>query len=202
MLESMEELRAAVEGCTKCPLHETRNNVVFGQGNSNAEVLFIGEAPGQNEDEQGKAFVGRSGLLLDKMLAYVGLSRDHNIYISNIVKCRPPGNRDPLNEEATTCIDYLRNQVHIIRPKIIVCLGRVASTRIISPDFKVTQQHGLFYERGGVQIMGTFHPAALLRNPRQKPEAMEDFAKLKKLIGEICSPEYEQQRAALEQELL
>lgn len=201
MLESMDELRNKVENCTACSLHRTRTNIVFGQGDPNAQVLFIGEGPGKNEDEQGLPFVGRSGKLLDKMLAYIGLSREHNIYIANIVKCRPPENRDPSNEESKACIDYLRNQVHIIRPKIIVCLGRVAAIRIISPDFKVTQQHGVFYDRGGVQIMGTFHPAALLRNPQQKPEAMKDLIMLKNLIGNICSPEYEQERARLEKEL-
>lgn len=199
MIESMEELKQQVCGCQNCSLHETRTNAVFGVGNPNAEVLLIGEGPGKNEDEQGVPFVGRSGQLLDKMLGYVGLSRKQNIYIANIVKCRPPENRDPSQAESDACIGYLRNQVYLIRPRIIVCLGRVAATRIISPTFKVTQEHGRFIERNGTLLMGTFHPAALLRNPGQKPEAMKDMMALRAKIAEVCSPAYEQQRQELEQ---
>ena len=200
MLESFSELKKEVAECKACGLCETRTNIVFGVGNESAEVMFIGEGPGKNEDEQGQPFVGRSGQLLDKMLAHVGLSREHNIYIANIVKCRPPENRDPSKEESEACIGFLRNQVHLIRPKIIVCLGRVAATRIISPTFKVTQEHGQFFERNGMLLMGTFHPAALLRNPNQKPEAMKDFIALKEKIGQVCSVEYEQQRKIREAE--
>ena len=181
-----ESLEAACRSCEKCGLCKTRQNVVFGTGNRNAEVLFIGEGPGANEDEQGLPFVGRGGQLLDKMLAGVGLSREHNIYIANMVKCRPPQNRDPLPEEQDACADWLRNQVALMRPKIIVCLGRVSACRVISPDFKVTKQHGQFFEKNGVLLMGTLHPAAILRNPNQKPAAFADFLALRDKIGEVC----------------
>ena len=131
--------------------------------------------------------MGRGGQLLDKMLASVGLSRKKNIYIANIVKCRPPQNRDPLPDEQEACIGWLRQQVSLIRPRIIVCLGRVAACRIISPDFKVTRQHGEFFEKNGVLMMGTLHPAALLRNPSQKPDGFADFLKLRDKIGEVCT---------------
>ena len=182
-----EQLETACKGCTACGLSATRHNVVFGVGNPEAEVLFIGEGPGENEDLQGQPFVGRGGQLLDKMLASVGLSREKNIYIANIVKCRPPQNRDPLPDEQEACIGWLRQQVSLIRPRIIVCLGRVAACRIISPDFKVTRQHGEFFEKNGVWMMGTLHPAALLRNPSQKPDGFADFLKLRNKIGEVCT---------------
>lgn len=179
MIENFEELRSTVLACRSCKLCQTRNNVVFGVGSPRAKVMFIGEGPGENEDLQGEPFVGRGGQLLDKMLAHVGLSRENNIYIANMVKCRPPKNRDPEREEIDACIGYLRNQVHLIRPKVIVCLGRVAACAIIDPKFKVTKQHGEFIERNGTMMMGTFHPAALLRNPANKPDGLEDFIKLK-----------------------
>ena len=160
MIENFEELKSICLACKACPLAETRTNVVFGKGNPNAEVMFIGEGPGKNEDLQGEPFVGRSGKLLDLLLDAVDLSRDKNIYIANMVKCRPPENRDPKPEEIQKCIGYLRNQTHIMRPKIIVCLGRVPSCSIISKDFKVTQQHGEWFVRNGVHMMGTYHPAA------------------------------------------
>ena len=164
----------------------TRTNVVFGVGNRQAEVLFVGEGPGENEDLQGEPFVGRGGKLLDQMLAAVGLSRAHNIYIANMVKCRPPHNRDPQPAEQEACIDFLREQTALLRPKIIVCLGRIAACRLIDPNFKVTRQHGEFTEKGGIWFMGTFHPAALLRNPRQKPDGFADFVALRDKIQEIC----------------
>ena len=154
------------------------------------QVLFIGEGPGQNEDLQGEPFVGRGGQLLDKMLKAIDLDRNKNIYIANIVKCRPPQNRDPLPEEQEACIGWLRNQVALIRPKIIVCLGRIAAMKIIKPDMKITKEHGIFFERNGLLMMATLHPAALLRNPRQKPDAFEDFLKLQKKINEICEHTY------------
>ncbi len=180
-------LEQSCKTCRACGLCETRNNVVFGTGNPNAEVLFIGEGPGENEDKQGLPFVGRGGQLLDTMLEAVGLSRKHNIYIANMVKCRPPHNRDPLPEEQDACAHWLTKQIAYIRPKIIVCLGRVAAFRMISPDFKVTRQHGQFFEKDGVLYMGMFHPAAILRNPNQKPEAFADFLKLRDKILEICT---------------
>ena len=179
-------LEETCRGCTACPLAATRKNVVFGVGNPAAEVLFVGEGPGANEDEQGEPFVGRAGQLLDKMLAAVGLSRQHNIYIANMGKCRPPQNRDPLPEEQDACLHWLKAQTALLRPKILVCLGRVAACRLIAPDFKVTRQHGEFFEKKGMLLMGTLHPAALLRTPSQKPDALEDFLKLREKIGEVC----------------
>lgn len=180
-----EELESACKSCHKCKLAETRTNVVFGVGNRNADVLFIGEGPGENEDLQGEPFVGRGGQLLDKMLAAVDLDRHSNIYIANIVKCRPPKNRDPEQEEQEACLNWLRAQVSLIRPKIIVCLGRVAAMKLIKPDIKITKEHGIFFEKSGVLMMGTLHPAALLRNPNNKPAAFEDFLKLRQKLDEL-----------------
>ncbi|MBC8570737.1 uracil-DNA glycosylase [Zongyangia hominis] len=195
MFEDMNTLREHCLSCRKCGLCETRTQVVFGVGNPQAEILFIGEGPGEQEDLTGEPFVGRGGQLLDKMLFAVDLSRKENIYIANIVKCRPPKNRDPLPEEQEACIDYLRNQVLLIRPKIIVCLGRIAAQKLLKPDFKVTREHGVWFEKNGVQMMGTFHPAALLRNPASKPAAMEDFFALRDKIQEICSHTYPAEEA-------
>lgn len=182
-----DQLKTACENCRNCALCETRHNVVFGVGNPEAEVLFIGEGPGENEDLQGEPFVGRGGKLLDTMLEAVGLSRKHNIYIANMVKCRPPKNRDPLPEEQDACGEWLKRQIEMISPKIVVCLGRIAAFRMISPDFKVTKEHGQFFEKDGVLYMGMFHPAAILRNPNQKPVAFADFVALRDKITEICT---------------
>ncbi len=190
---SMEELREKCLNCKNCGLCETRTNIVFGTGNPNSKVLFIGEGPGENEDLQGKPFVGRGGQLLDKMLSVVDLSRDKNIYIANMVKCRPPKNRDPQDEEVAACRPWLEEQIRLIDPKIIVCLGRVAALRFIDPNFKVTKEHGQFREMNGRLVMGTLHPAALLRNPNNKPAAMEDFFALQEKIKEICPETYELQ---------
>lgn len=185
MIDNWETLRESCMECRKCGLCETRHNVVFGVGNPQAKVLFVGEGPGENEDLQGEPFVGRGGQLLDKFLAAVDLDRKKNIYIANIVKCRPPKNRDPLPEEQEACIGWLRNQFALLRPKIIVCLGRVAGMKMIKPDLKITKEHGIFFEKGGVLMMPTLHPAALLRNPNQKPAAFEDFLKLREKIDEL-----------------
>lgn len=190
MYKSFEELEKVCKACEKCELCKTRHNVVFGVGNKNAEVLFIGEGPGENEDLQGEPFVGRGGQLLDKMLNAVDLDRNKNIYIANIVKCRPPQNRDPLQEEQDACIDWLRNQVALMKPKIIVCLGRIAAMKIIKSDMKITKEHGIFFEKNGVIMMATLHPAALLRNPANKPAAFEDFLKLREKIKEVCKNTY------------
>ena len=181
-----EELRRQCHACDACPLAATRQNVVFGVGCEDAEVLFVGEGPGANEDKQGEPFVGAAGQLLDRMLAAVGLHRQKNIYIANIVKCRPPGNRDPLPEEQEACIGWLRRQTALLRPKIVVCLGRVAACRIMDPDFKVTRQHGQFVQKNGLWMMGTLHPAAILRNPAQKADAFRDFLALQEKIKEVC----------------
>lgn len=191
MIDNFAELEIQCKQCQKCGLCETCTNVVFGVGTPDAEVMFIGEGPGQNEDEQGEPFVGRGGKLLDKMLEAIDLDRKKNIYIANIVKCRPPKNRDPLPEEQTACVDWLRNQFALIRPKIIVCLGRIAAAKIIKPDIKITKEHGIFFEKGNVLMMATLHPAALLRNPNNKPAAFEDYLKLQEKIKEICDHTYE-----------
>jgi len=182
MYENFEGLRKDCFSCNKCPLGETRTNLVFGVGNEKAEILFVGEGPGENEDLQGEPFVGKAGKLLDQYLTVIDLDRNKNVYIANIVKCRPPQNRDPLPEEQEACIEWLREQTRLIKPKIIVCLGRIAATRLISPDFKVTRQHGQFIKKGNIFFMGTFHPAALLRNEAQKADALSDFQKLREMI--------------------
>ena len=185
MFSSWKELEESCFSCQKCSLSETRKNLVFGVGNKEAKIIFVGEGPGEQEYLKGDPFVGKSVQLLDQYLELIDLSRKTNIYIANIVKCRPPGNRDPKEEEAQMCISHLRNQVYLIRPKIIVCLGRVAAQRLISPDFRVTKQHGEFYEKNSVYMMGTFHPSALLRNPGNKPDALSDFQKLREKIREL-----------------
>lgn len=191
MFQTWEELKNACAECRKCGLCENRHNVVVGVGSPEAEVMFIGEGPGENEDLQGEPFVGRAGKLLDKMLTAVDLDRNKNIYIANIVKCRPPQNRDPKPDEQEMCIDWLRDQVRLIRPKIIVCLGRIAAARIIKPDIKITREHGQFIEKNGVLMMAMLHPAAILRDPRKKPEAFNDFLILRDKINEICTHTYE-----------
>ena len=185
MYETWEELKSACLECRKCELAATRTQVVFGVGNPQAKVMFVGEGPGQNEDLQGEPFVGRGGQLLDKYLAAVDLDRKTNIYIANIVKCRPPQNRDPLPGEQEACIGWLRNQFTLLRPKIIVCLGRIAAMKMIKPDIKITREHGQFFEKNGVLFMATLHPAALLRNPSQKGLALEDFLRLREKIDEL-----------------
>ncbi len=182
---NLSQLNEKCLDCRACGLCEGRTNLVFGTGNENAKIMFVGEGPGEQEDLQGLPFVGRSGQLLDKLLAAVDLSRDENVYIANIVKCRPPKNRDPLPEEQDECIKWLRDQFKIIRPKIVVCLGRIAAQRLISPDFRVTRQHGEFTEKGGVLFMGTYHPSALLRYPENKEAAFADFLALRDKIEEL-----------------
>ncbi|MFV0496906.1 MAG: uracil-DNA glycosylase family protein [Candidatus Fimivivens sp.] len=191
MANSLAALRDDLKDCQGCRLCEQRNNVVFGAGPADARVMLIGEGPGQNEDETGEPFVGRGGILLDKMLDAVALSRTSNIFIANMVKCRPPQNRDPQADEMEACLPFLREQVRLIRPRIIVCVGRISAQRLISPDFKVTKQHGAFFEKNGVLMMGTFHPAALLRNPNQKPMAFEDWLKLRDMIKKECPEVYD-----------
>ena len=188
-----DELESSCRQCMQCELGATRTNLVFGVGNPEAEVLFIGEGPGEQEDLRGEPFVGRSGQLLDKYLAAIDLDRRRNIYIANMVKCRPPGNRDPKPEEQDLCLQWLTAQVKLMRPKIIVCLGRIAAQRIISKDFKVTKEHGMFFEHNGMLRMGTFHPAALLRNPNQKPDALADFLGLREKIQQVCERTYSQE---------
>jgi DNA polymerase len=184
--DGWEKLKAECLACDRCALSETRTQVVFGVGDPESEVLFIGEGPGAEEDLRGEPFVGRAGQLLDVMLASVGLKRE-SIYIANIVKCRPPGNRDPLNMEQDACLYWLREQTKLIKPKIIVCLGRVAAMRIISPDYKITAEHGQWVNKGGYWMTAVYHPAFLLRDPRRKPDAFSDMKSLENKMREVCS---------------
>jgi DNA polymerase len=181
-------LEQACMDCQKCALADTRHNVVFGVGPKNAQIMCIGEGPGEYEDLQGEPFVGRAGQLLDDMLELIDLDRAKNVYIANIVKCRPPQNRDPLNAEQDACIGYLRNQVALIRPKIIICLGRIAATRLIREDFKITREHGQWFEKAGVHMIALYHPAAILRDPSKRPDTFEDLKRIQAKIQEICPP--------------
>ena len=189
-MQSWEELENECKSCTKCELHKTRTNVVFGVGNRSSEVLFIGEGPGESEDLKGEPFVGRSGKLLDDMLKIIGLSRTENIFIANIIKCRPPGNRDPLNTEREMCKDWLMAQIALISPKIVVCLGRISATEMIDSELKITRDHGRWYDIDGVNFMAMYHPAALLRDPHKKPDTFVDLKNLESKIKQICKRTY------------
>lgn len=184
-----DKLKSACHSCEKCALCETRTNVVFGVGTENAEVLFIGEGPGEQEDIKGEPFVGRAGKLLDDMLAIIDLDRT-NIYIANMVKCRPPKNRDPLGIEKDACLPWLREQVRLISPKIIVCLGRISAATIIRDDFKISREHGQWIEKNGIWITALYHPAALLRDPRRRPETFDDLKSIQSKIQELCTHTY------------
>ncbi len=179
-----QELYDTCASCHKCSLGESRTNCVFGVGNKNADVMFVGEAPGEQEDLSGTPFVGRAGQLLDKFLYAVDISRE-DVYIANILKCRPPKNRDPLPAEEDACIDYLREQVRLIKPKVIVCLGRIAAMRLIKPDFKITKEHGEWFEKGNFLMTAVYHPALLLRDPRRKEEMLADMKKIKEKIDSM-----------------
>jgi len=184
-------LEQACKSCKNCALWETRTNVVFGDGSRSARVMLIGEGPGATEDKQGLPFVGRAGQLLDDMLKMIDLDRA-KVFISNIVKCRPPGNRDPLNVEQKACMDWLDRQITILAPNIIVCLGRIAAKVMIRDDFKITQEHGQWMERAdGIKIMALYHPAALLRDPRRRPETFVDLKSLQSMIKQVCPETYD-----------
>lgn len=184
MSDSWEILRSECENCKACELHTTRTNCVFGTGNVDADLLFVGEAPGDNEDKTGVPFVGRAGQLLDQYLYAVDIPRE-SVYIANILKCRPPRNRDPLPAEEDACMDFLRRQVKLIRPKIIVCLGRIAAMRLIRPDYKITKEHGEWVQKGNFLITAVYHPALLLRDPRRKEEMLVDMKKIKEKLDEL-----------------
>ena len=171
--------------CTRCGLCEKRHHVVFGVGNRHADVMLIGEGPGEQEDLKGEPFVGPAGKLLDDMLSIIDLDRNKNCYIANIVKCRPPQNRDPLETEQEACIGYLRNQVMLIRPKVIICLGRIAATKIIRPDYRITREHGQWVERNGIWMTAVYHPSALLRDVAKRPETFEDLLSIRSKIQEL-----------------
>lgn len=179
-----EELKHYVEHCTRCPLCQTRKKAVMGRGNLKSPVLFVAEAPGWNEDRDGIPFTGRSGELLDQLLAGIGLSREE-IYLTNLVKCHPPNNRDPEQEEKEQCIPYLKYETLLLRSPIIVCLGRIAAQRLIRPDYRITKEHGTFLLRKQTWLTAFYHPSAVLRDAGKLPEMEEDFQKLKEKLKEI-----------------
>ena len=181
---SWEELEATCRECTRCELCERRHNVVFGVGPRNADVMFIGEGPGEQEDLKGEPFVGAAGILLDDLLRIIDLNRE-KCYIANIVKCRPPNNRDPLDVEQDACIGYLRNQVALIEPKIIVCLGRVAAKRIIDPNYRITKEHGTWICRNNIWMTAIYHPSALLRDYSKRPETFDDLLQIRKKMEQL-----------------
>lgn len=180
----LRQMQEDLQQCRNCGLCEGRTQAVLGAGVPNSRIVIVGEGPGRNEDEQGKPFVGRSGQLLDQMLEQVGLSRNRNVFITNIVKCRPPENRDPMPEECLSCRPWLDKILELIDPKIILCVGRIAAQQLFDPNFRVTRQHGEIREWDGRLVMATFHPAALLRNPSYKPMMEEDLRKLAEIIAE------------------
>ncbi len=184
MYTSFKELYEDAMACKKCGLSKTRKTVVFGEGDTSAGLMFIGEGPGAREDETGRPFVGPAGKLLDQMLIGIGLKRE-DVYIANIVKCRPPNNRDPEPGERAACLPYLRAQVAFIKPKLIVCLGRIAAGVILGREVKMTKEHGAFVDVKNFTIMPTFHPAALLHNPNNKTGALRDFELIAEKLKEI-----------------
>lgn len=179
-----EQLEQKCQSCVRCGLCQTRTNVVFGVGKRDADIMFIGEGPGEQEDLQGEPFVGAAGKLLDDMMAIIDLNRE-NSYIANIVKCRPPGNRDPKDEEQDACIDYLRNQFALVQPQIVVCLGRVAAKKVIDPNFRITDSHGRWWCRNGFWMTAIYHPSALLRDPSKRPETFEDLMGIRAKLKEV-----------------
>ena len=185
MQDNWESLTRECMDCRECALSQTRRHVVFGVGNPQAEILLVGEGPGANEDQQGIPFVGKAGMLLDDMLAIIGLDRT-KVYIANIVKCRPPNNRDPMSVEQDACIGYLRRQMALIRPKILVCLGRIAAMRLIDPKFRITKDHGVWFDVDGMRMTALYHPSALLRDPGKRPETFDDLKSLQREIGRVC----------------
>ena len=183
-MDTWESLKRDCAGCRCCSLGETRHKLVFGVGNAQAEVMLIGEGPGEQEDLQGIPFVGPAGKLLDDMLSIIDLDRE-KCYIANIVKCRPPRNRDPQPQEQDACIGFLENQIALLQPKIIVCLGRIAAQRLIDPEFRITRDHGTWTARDGVLYSAMYHPSALLRDPTKRPETFDDLLLLRKKIQEL-----------------
>ena len=185
MYNNWEELEEVVKQCRKCRLCENRKNVVFGVGNREADIMLIGEGPGADEDAQGEPFVGKAGKLMNMAFDMLGIKREE-VYIANIVKCRPPNNRNPQDDEAENCLDYLRNQVILVRPKIIVLLGSVALKNILGKEFGITASRGKWVERKGILYMPTWHPAALLRDENKKIDFIKDLKQVIKRYNEIC----------------
>lgn len=184
MYETWEDLEASIIECKKCKLCNNRNNIVFGVGNKSADVMFIGEGPGADEDMQGIPFVGKAGKLMNMAFDGIGIEREE-VYIANIVKCRPPSNRNPEEDEAESCLDYLRNQVMLVKPKIIVLLGSVALKNILGKEYGITSSRGKWIEQKGIFYMPTWHPAALLRDEGKKIEFWQDLKLVKERINFI-----------------
>ena len=189
-MDSWEKLKQECLACRRCGLCETRTHVVFGEGPQDAEVMFIGEGPGEQEDLQGLPFVGRAGMLLDDMLRMIDLDRER-VYIANIVKCRPPHNRDPLPEERAACSQWLKKQIEIVDPLIIICLGRIAATSLIDEDFRITRQHGQWFDVDGRRCLAIYHPSALLRDVSKRPETFTDLREIRSEIRRLCPEVYE-----------
>ena len=185
MYNNWEELEEVVKQCRKCRLCETRKNVVFGVGNREADIMFIGEGPGADEDAQGEPFVGKAGKLMNMAFDMLGVKREE-VYIANIVKCRPPNNRNPQDDEAENCLDYLRNQVILVKTKIIVLLGSVALKNVLGKEYGITASRGKWLERKGILYMPTWHPAALLRDENKKIDFIKDLKQVIKRYNEIC----------------
>ncbi|HTY38076.1 MAG TPA: uracil-DNA glycosylase [Bacteroidota bacterium] len=183
---SLNGLNDGICTCMKCPLGQTRTNFVFGVGNPHADVMFIGEAPGADEDVQGEPFVGKAGQLLNKILAAVALTREE-VYICNILKCRPPNNRDPLPSEMETCTPYLQKQIDLIKPKFIICLGRISAQWLLQTNASLTSLRGRTHDYSGAKLIVTYHPAALLRNPNWKRPAWEDMKMFRQLYDNAKS---------------
>ena len=179
-----EALENECKSCHKCALGGTRTNCVFGTGSRTAELMFVGEAPGEQEDLSGIPFVGRAGKLLNEFLDAVDIPRE-KVYIANILKCRPPQNRDPSPAEEEACIGYLYEQMRLIRPKVIVCLGRIAAMKLIKPDFRITKEHGEWFLKNGCLMTAVYHPAYLLRDPRKKNDMLLDMQRLKSKLDEL-----------------
>lgn len=182
---TLESLNEKMLRCTRCVLARTRNNVVPGMGVINPLVLVIGEGPGHDEDIQGLPFVGKAGILLDKMLNAIDLDRNKNCYIANVVKCRPPENRNPSPQEMDACFSFLQTQIHILKPKMILCMGKIAIEKLMNQSISITQSHGQFFEYNGIPVMPTYHPSALLRNTDLKRPAWEDLKKFKAKLKEF-----------------
>ena len=183
-MERWESLKEQCLKCTGCPLWHTRNNVVFGVGRQDADIMFIGEGPGEQEDLKGEPFVGAAGKLLDDMMSIIDLDRS-NSYIANIVKCRPPGNRDPEDVEQDACIGYLKEQIKLVNPKVIVCLGRVAARRIIDANYRITRSHGTWSCIDGIWVTAIYHPSALLRDLAKRPETFDDLLEIRSKLREV-----------------
>jgi DNA polymerase len=181
-VRALRVIREDLGDCTRCRLHQGRKQIVFGVGNPNADLMFIGEAPGADEDEQGEPFVGRAGQLLNNMLRAMGLKREH-VYIANIIKCRPPGNRTPERDECETCSPFLMRQIAVIKPKVIVALGAVAAKTLLAINASMSDLRGRWYDFRGTKLAVTYHPAFLLRDPRQKKEAWKDLQMVMKELG-------------------